>query len=89
MIKNKHRALSYLFGLTFILSLVLISFTSLALINNYRENKELNSLMEKIKMDYSEEEEDYYPCVEKDEDIIFKNGDETWTDFVSFPNTNL
>ena len=40
--------LSYIFGATFIFSLVLIAFASLELINNYRENKELNDLMEII-----------------------------------------
>ncbi len=78
MFKNKHRALSYVFGLTFILSLVLISFTSLALIDNYRENKELNKLIEKIKQDYTEDEkEDYYTYFEKDEDITSEKDDDT------------
>lgn len=86
MIKNKHRALSYIFGLTFILSLVLISFTSLALINNYRENQELNKLMEQIKKDYIEEEEDYYPYINKDDDITFEN-DDTGKEIIVFPNT--
>lgn len=86
MIKNKHRALSYIFGLTFILSLVLISFTSLALINNYRENQELNKLMEQIEKDYIEEEEDYYPYINKDDDITFKD-DDTGKEIIVFPNT--
>lgn len=88
MIKNKHRALSCIFGLTFILSLVLISFTSLALINNYRENQELNKLMEQIEKDYIEEEEDYYPYINKDDDITFKD-DDTGKEIIVFQNTNF
>jgi len=84
MIKNKHRMLSYIFGATFILSLVLIAFASLELINNYRENKELNALMERIEEDFNEDpkEEGYYINIKQDISLDIEIGKKV----ISFPD---
>ena len=75
MNKNKNRIVSYIFAGTFILSLVLISITSLKLIENYRENQRLTEIMEKIEDDYNKIVEDNgYINIENDEDVDIKVG---------------
>ncbi len=83
MVQKRNRLLSYGFGAAFIFSLFLIAVTSMKLIENYRENQELNALWDRIEEDSKSNDltPGYYVNFDEDETLTDK-----FKDIIIFTN---